>query len=121
MPRPKLKPQSRWSKVERQCLERNRHLGDPARLVEVAAVSQMTVQSLWNSPDVLVEHVVAHAVGVGLEAIAAAARVERVEDHHEPIVRPQALAVPHVVRQDVLRLAVVHARADVEGVVVVQE
>ena len=63
----------------------------------------------------------AHAVGVGLEAIAAAARVERVEDDDEAIVGPQALAVPVGRCHDELRIAVVHARADVEGVVVVEE
>jgi hypothetical protein len=63
----------------------------------------------------------AHAVRVRLEAITAAARVERVEDHDEPIVGAQALTVPARRRHDELRLAVVHARADVEGVVVVED
>ncbi len=63
----------------------------------------------------------AHAVGVRLEAITAAARVERIEDHDESIVGPQPLTVPARRRHDELRLAVVHARADVERVVVVEE
>ena len=111
----------RGRSVERQCLERNRHLGDPARLVDGRGRVPDDRPVALERVDVRVERVVAHAVGVRLEAITAAARVERVEDHHEPIVGPQPLAVPVRRRRDQRRLAVVHACAYIEGVVVVED
>ena len=62
-----------------------------------------------------------HAVRVRFEAVAAAAGVERVEDHDEAIVGAQSLAVAERWRDDQRGVAVVHAGADVEVVVVVEE
>ena len=66
----------------------------------VAAVSQMPSQSPLHLADVLEEPVVAHAVRVRLEAIAAAAVVERVEDHREPVVAEYLFALPQDPRRD---------------------
>ena len=61
------------------------------------------------------------AIGVGLESVASASRVERVEDDDQPIVVSQTLAMPHRRRGDPFGLAVVHARTDVERIVVIKQ
>ena len=107
--------------IERQRLERNRDLRDPALLVD----RRGRVPDAFPVPlllaDVLEDAFLAQAVRIRHEAIAAAPVVERVEQHREPVVAEHFFALPQDARRDLARVAVVEARADVDRVLVVQQ
>ena len=118
--RRKLMPQVSLLGIERQRLERDRDLGDPALLVD----RRGRVPDAFPVPlllaDVLEQPLLAQAVRIRHEAIAAAPIVERVEQHREPVVAEYLFALPENARRDLARVAVVEARADVDRVLVVQ-
>ena len=108
-------------RIERQRFERNREFGDPAVLEPPGLTLEDRVPSGVEIRDVQIQAVVANAVRVQAEKVAAPPVVERVEGHIEAIVLADRVVLPQVLRSDARRIGVVEPRADVQRVVVVEE
>ncbi len=87
----------------------------------VEAVYQMPSQSHCSSLTFWKSALLAQAVRVRHEAIAAALVVERIEQHREPVVAEHLLALAQDARRDLARVAIVESRGDVDRVRVVQQ
>ena len=103
--RRKLMPHVSLLGIERQRLERDRDLRDPASLVD----RRGRVPDAFPVPlllaDVLEQPLLAQAVRIRHEAIAAAPIVERVEQHREPVVAEYLFALAENPGRDLARVA----------------
>ena len=108
-------------RIERDRLERDPRLGDPAVVALRCARLPDAVPlplHLVGAPE---QPFLANAMGVHLETVAAALVVERIEKNVELIVEPRVrAALPQHLGRHELRLVVLHVGGEIQRIVVVQ-